>query len=289
MSVVLITGCSSGIGLETALAFARKGDTVYATMRNTAKSRPLLDRAKVEGLNVEVLTLDVTDDASVAACVAEIEGRHGAVDVLVNNAGVGAGGSVETIDMARARGLVETNLWGPARMMRATLPAMRARGAGVIVNVTSVAARVPGTAYEGWYSASKHALNALSESMVQELEPFGVRLACIEPGFFRTEIEANAQHEIDPNDPYAADESWMAEFFSKSVEGGGGDPANVADAIVQAANDPATPLHNLVGDDAVMFVDLVAQAGTVEAWLPIGQSIVETVSGPRPVGKAAPA
>lgn len=282
MSVVLITGCSTGIGLETALAFARRGDTVYATMRNPAKATPLLERAAADGITVEVLALDVTDDESVASGVREIEARHGAIDVLVNNAGIGSGGSVETIDMSRARDVMETNLWGAARTMRAVLPAMRAQRAGVIVNVTSVAGRVPGTSYEGWYAASKHGLNALSEAMVMELEPFNVRIACIEPGFFRTQITANADVEIDLNDPYAADQLWVKEFFSKSVEAGGGEPEVVADAIVRCATDPTTPLHNLVGDDAVMFVDMVEEAGSLENWLPIGRSIIEGVAGPRP-------
>ncbi len=283
MSVVLITGCSSGIGLETALAFARRGDTVYGTMRNPAKATRLIERAAVEGLTVEVLALDVTDDASAVAGVREVEARHGAVDVLVNNAGIGSAGPVETIPMDRAREVMETNFFGAARMMRAALPAMRAKGAGVIVNVTSVAGRVPGTAYEGWYAASKHALNALTEAIVMELEPFGVRVACIEPGFFRTEITANGEVEIDPADPYASDQAWVGEFFSKSVEAGGGDPADVADAIVAAATVPDTPVHNLVGADAALFVDMVAQAGTFENWLPIGKSVVEGVAGPRPV------
>jgi len=283
MAIVLITGCSSGIGLETALAFARNGDTVFATMRNPSKATTLLDRAKAENLAVEVLALDVTDDASVAACVADIEGRHGAVDVLVNNAGIGAGGPVETIAIEHARAVMETNLWGAARMMRAALPAMRARRAGVVINVSSVSGRVPGTPFEGWYAASKHALNALSEAMVLELEPFDVRVVCIEPGSCRTEIYLNSPTEIKPADPYAADHRWVDEFYTKSVEGeGGGDPALVASAIVAAANDSTTGLHTLVGDDAKLFVDLVAQAGTFEAWMPIAKSIIEGVAGPRP-------
>ena len=283
MSVVLITGCSSGFGLETALAFARRGDTVYATMRNLGKADRLRGRADTEGLNIELLTLDVDDDASVSSAVAEVEAGHGAIDVLVNNAGVGYEGPVETIDIDNARALMETNLWGAVRTMRAVLPAMRARASGVIVNVTSVAGRVPGTAYNGWYGASKHALNALSEALVMELDGFGVRVACIEPGFFATEITQNSvvRRSNDLTDPYSADQAWMAEFYEKGV-GGGGDPAVVAEAIVQAAIDPTTPLHNLVGDDAIMFVDLVQQAGSLEAWIPVGTSIVESVSGPRP-------
>jgi NAD(P)-dependent dehydrogenase (short-subunit alcohol dehydrogenase family) len=283
MSVVLITGCSSGIGLETALAFAARGDTVYATMRNPAKAGLLEARAAERGVSVQVRALDVTDDASVAAAVAAIEAEHGAIDVLVNNAGVGASGPIETIEIDRARGVMETNLWGPARMIRAALPAMRARESGVIINISSVSGRVPGTPYEGWYAASKHALNAMSEAMLMELEQFGVRVVCIEPGFFRTEIGNNEDYEVDINDPYAADHGWMHDFFASSLDGGGGDPTDVAEAVVKAATDPATPLHVLVGADAEMFVDLVAQAGTVENWLPIATTIVESVAGPRPV------
>jgi NAD(P)-dependent dehydrogenase (short-subunit alcohol dehydrogenase family) len=234
-----------------------------------------------------VLALDVTDDESVANGVRQVEARHGAVDVLVNNAGIGSGGSVETSDMAHARAVMETNFWGAIHMMRAALPAMRAKRHGVIINVTSVSGRVPGVPFESWYSASKHALGTMTEAMVQELEPFGVRVVCIEPGFFRTDLTANTGVEIDPADPYAADNVWMKEFFDKSLEVGGGDPSMVADAIVRAANDPKTPVHCLVGDDAVMFVDLVAQAGTLEGWLPVAVSIVESVAGPRPVTSTA--
>jgi len=282
MSVVLITGCSSGFGLETALAFARRGDTTYATMRNLAKADRLLERARAEDLAVELLTLDVTDDASVLSAVQEIEARHGAIDVLVNNAGVGFDGPVETIDLDAARAVLETNFWGPVRLIRAALPAMRAQGAGVIVNVTSVAGRVPGNGYMCWYGASKHAMNALSEGLVMELDGLGVRVACIEPGFFQTDIMQNAGVGDNQPGPYAAEHAWMIDFYDKSVAGSG-DPSSVADAIVAAATDPDTPLHNLVGDDAKGYVDLFDQAGTLEAWLPIGISIVETVAGPRPV------
>ncbi|MGA3147290.1 MAG: SDR family oxidoreductase [Acidimicrobiales bacterium] len=283
MSVVLITGSSSGFGLEVALAFARHGDTTYATMRDLAKADKLLDRAKAEGLSVELLALDVDDDASVAAAVSTVEDRHGAVDILINNAGVDYTGSVETIDFEKARAVMETNFWGPVRTIRAALPAMRAKGGAVIINVSSAAGRMPGTPYGSWYSASKHALNALTEAMYLELDGIDVRVASIEPGFFRTEITRNSgAHHIDDADPYARDQAWLADFFAKSVIEGGGDPGDVAEAIVRAAHDPATPVHNLVGDDAAMLIDLYQQAGSMEAWLPVAVSFAESVAGPRP-------
>ena len=283
MAVVLITGCSSGIGLETALAFARRGDTTYASMRNPSKADALQSRADAEGLTVHVVTLDVTDDESVAVAVAAIEALHGGIDVLVNNAGVGYGGAVETIPTERARALMETNVWGPVRTARAVLPAMRSRGSGVIINVTSVAGRVPGSPHNAFYCASKHALGTLSESLFWEVQPFGVRVACIEPGFFATEIFANSDWgSVVDGSPYAADDAWMSEFYVKSGEAAGGDPALVAAAIISAVDDPSTPLHTLVGDDATMFVGLVAEAGTFEGWIPVATAIVESVSGPRP-------
>ena len=288
MAVVLITGCSSGIGLEAALAFARQGDRVFASMRNPAKSGRLLERAAAEGLRLEVVALDVTDDASVAAAVAQVEAASGAVDVLVNNAGLGYSGSVESIDLERAKAILDTNLVGAVRCIRAVLPGMRARGSGVIVNVTSVAGRVRGVPYHSFYGVSKHGLNVISEAMDLELDPFGIRIVCIEPGFFSTDIFANSEMTEIPASPYQADHAWVNEFYIKSGEATGGDPAVVSAAIVQAAIDPSTPLHVLVGDDATMFVDLVEQAGTWEGWKPVVVSIVDSVSGPRPVTTRPP-
>ncbi len=283
MSVVLITGCSSGFGLEVALAFARHGDTTYATMRDLAKGDRLLERARAEDLEIELLTLDVDNDASVAAAVGAVEDRHGAIDILVNNAGIDFTGSVETIDFDKARAVLETNFWGPVRTIRAALPAMRAKGGAVIINVSSASGRMPGTPYGSWYSASKHALNALTEAMYLELDGIDVRVVCIEPGFFKTDITRNSGRPVDDgSDPYAQDQAWLAEFFEKSIVDGGGDPVEVAETIVRAAHDPATPVHNLVGDSATMLIDLYQQAGSIEAWVPVAVSFAESVAGPRP-------
>ncbi len=279
--VVLITGCSSGIGLETALAFARAGDTTVATMRNPAKAERLTGRATEEGLQIELVQLDVTDDSSVEAAVAEVEGRHGAIDVVVNNAGVGYDGAIETIDIDRARNVMEANLWGPVRVVRAVLPGMRARGAGVIVNVGSISGRVPGMPFQGFYAASKHGIGVLSEALAGEVEQFGIRVACIEPGFFATEIVANADDGHDAG-PYEAEYQWVKSFFEKNMESASGDPATVAAAIVAAADDPATPMHVVVGDDAVGFVALVDSLDSYEAWKPLSEQVVAGVAGPRP-------
>jgi NAD(P)-dependent dehydrogenase (short-subunit alcohol dehydrogenase family) len=176
MSVVLVTGCSSGIGLETALAFARRGDTTIATMRNLAKAELLQQRAAEAGLRVHLQQLDVNDDESVAAAIAAIVDSHGGVDVLVNNAGVGNRGPVETMSIDNAMLLMDTNFWGPVRTIRAALPTMREQRSGVIINVSSMASRVPATLYTSMYAASKTALNAVSEALAGEVAPFGIRL-----------------------------------------------------------------------------------------------------------------
>lgn len=283
MAVVLITGCSSGFGLEAALAFARRGDVTVATMRNLSKADALRKRAAAEGVDVEIERLDVNDDASVDAAIAGVIERHGTIDVLVNNAGVGSRGAVETMSMESAQHLMDTNFWGPIRCMRAALPAMRAQRSGVIINVSSLASRVPGTAYSSMYAASKCAINAVSESLASEVEPFGIRVVSIEPGFFETAItDNNLDRGREFTGPYGQDEAWIQSFFDAGV-GGGASPAIVADAIVAAATDPSTRLHTPVGDDADMYLGLLAQVDGYEGWMEAVLPIVEATVGPRPI------
>ena len=161
---------------------------------------------------------------------------------------------------------------------------MRAKGGGVIINVTSVASRVPGTQYGGFYSSSKHALGTLSEALAMEVNPFGIRVACVEPGFFDTEIFASSDWK-SPAIPgaYEADQEWINRFYVLSGEATGADPALAGKFIADIAADPDAPMHNLIGNDAHQFVDAVEQAGTFEGWIPVGTAIVEGVSGPRPI------
>lgn len=282
MSVVLITGCSSGIGLETALAFARRGDITVATMRNLAKAELLQQRAAEADVEIHLQELDVNENSSVAAAITATTERHGTVDVLVNNAGVSGGGPVETMAMDNAMQLMDTNFWGPVRTIRAVLPTMRAQRSGVIINVSSLASRVPATLYASMYAASKTALNAISEGLAGEAAPFGIRVVSIEPGFFETEISTNNLSVDEPeSDVYAADQGWIRSFFEAGVSGGA-DPAAVADAIVSAATDSETPLHTPVGDDAAMYLDLLSQVEGYEGWMSAITPIVESTVGPRP-------
>jgi NAD(P)-dependent dehydrogenase (short-subunit alcohol dehydrogenase family) len=250
MAVVLITGCSSGFGRLAAQVFAKRGDRVWATMRNPA------DGADLDGVgDATVHALDVCDDASVHACVDAVLARDGRVDVLVNNAGVGYIGAVEAFEWDLGRATMETNFWGALRMMRAVLPTMRAQGRGTIINVTSVAGLVP-SPYNAYYSASKTALDTLTEAMAIEVEPFGIRMALVEPGFYATAIiDKSKAVKADVEDgPYAEAERKVIDFYTNGVAAGG-DPMFVAERIVELADHDDPPLRTVCGDDAQMFVD----------------------------------
>ena len=231
---------------------------------------------------MEIEQLDVVDDASVANAVAAVLDRHGRIDVAVNNAGVGGGGPVETQDFDTARALFETNFWGPQRVIRAVLPGMREQRSGVIINVGSLAGRVPGIMYSSMYGASKHALGTLSEALASEVEPFGVRVVNIEPGFFATDITANNISADETSHPaYEVDQEWSRQFFESGVEQGA-DPMIVANTIVDAAENADTPLHVPVGEDAAMYLSVLEGTSSFEEWIAIGTQLIEGVAGPRP-------
>src|ERR687889_1801289 len=195
---VLITGCSSGIGWATAERLVDVGWRVYATARSVEKMAPLEQRG------CELLPLDVTDEDSMRSAVDEVERREGAVGVLVNNAGYSQSGAVEAVPMEKGRQQFETNVFGLVRMCQLVLPGMRRQGYGRIVNVSSMGGKLtfPGA---GYYHASKHAIEALSDALRFEVEGFGVKVSVIEPGLIRTGFAHAAVGSIvSPQDgPYA--------------------------------------------------------------------------------------
>ena len=261
MSVVLITGCSSGFGKLAALEFARRGDTVFASMRDTKKSGPLLEEAKAAGVTVEVIPLDVTDRTSAEAAVSEVLRQAGRIDVLVNNAGVGTHGPIEDFDDDEVHKIFDTNVYGVIRATRAVLPTMRSQRSGTVINVTSIAGRVTGP-YGGVYAASKHAAEALSDALYYELHPFGIRVVVIEPGGFETEIGSKSllPRRFTEGSPYVEFERRFAEAGSK-LPGGGqpGDARVVASAIVDAAKAEQPTRRQLVGQDAELICGLHKQ------------------------------
>jgi NAD(P)-dependent dehydrogenase (short-subunit alcohol dehydrogenase family) len=272
MAVVLITGTSSGIGLATALQFARSGNNnkVYATMRNPDTGAGALKAAAAaEGLKLHIAQLDVTDAGSVERAVDNILVEAGRIDVLVNNAGIGPLSVIERTTDAGAHELFETNFFGALRMIRAVLPGMREQHSGTIVNVSSVAGKVAALG-SGLYAASKHALEALSESVALETRPFGIRVAIIEPGFFKTPIidKATSAIHIDEASPYAAAEGRIAAIYG-SAHSIGGEPAAVAMIIENAVTTTEPKLRYTAGIDADVFIN-GRFAGTDEDWLPFG-------------------
>lgn len=193
--VALITGCSSGIGAASARAFHARGHSVYATARRLESVAALAD----EGMGT--LALDVLDEDSMRAAVNAVQARHGAVDVLVNNAGYGLQAPVEEADLAEVRRQFETNVFGLVRLTQLVLPAMRGQHFGRVINISSMGGRftLPGG---GFYHATKHAVEALSDALRLEVAPFGVAVSLIEPGPVRTEFGATAVNTIDvPTSP----------------------------------------------------------------------------------------
>jgi len=259
MASVLVTGCSSGFGKLTALVFARHGHTVFATMRDEGKAGPMAEVAAEEGIDVRVLELDVTDAASVGGAISQAHAELGeALDVVVNNAGIELRGPLEECSDDEIFAQFDTNVFGVLRVVRAVVPAMRERGSGVIVNVSSIAGLVA-RPFGGAYSASKHALEAISETLHHELRPFGIRIAVVEPGQFETELLANATvaARFDQSSPYWESSERFDKAVRKLVPDGRPAPAEVvAETIVAVALDPNAGLRHLVGADAELVMSV---------------------------------
>lgn len=185
--VILITGCSSGLGLEASILCAQNGHQVIATMRNLERSAHIKEKIQGKKLNLVLKQCDVNDQASVDSCIQESIKEFGRLDVLINNAGYGLISPLETIELAEARAQFETNFFGVVRMVQAVLPLMRRQKSGKIINVSSVAGII-GSPLFGIYSATKFALEGLSESLAQEVSKFGIQVKLIEPGGVHTEF-----------------------------------------------------------------------------------------------------
>jgi short-subunit dehydrogenase len=236
----IVTGCSTGIGRATAVELSARGYEVVATARRLGT----LDDLKV----AQRLELDVDSDASVAAAFA----NAGPIDVLVNNAGFGVEGAVETVPLDEVRRMFETNVLGAARMIQAFVPAMRERGSGTVVNVTSTAG-IASPPLGGYYAASKFALEALSEALHLEVGHFGVRVRVVEPGVIETNFGANVlDHRNEPG-PY---EELARMWEGAQAKLGGGEPAPgpelVASVIGDALESDRAQLRWPVGNDAEM-------------------------------------
>ena len=232
-----VRGASSGIGKATALALAATGFDVVGTSRDTSRIAPL------DG--VRFLDLDVADDDSVTTAIGQVIERFGRIDVLVNNAGMGAIGAVEESSVAQAQDIFDVNVFGVMRMTKAVLPHMRARGRGRIINLSSVVGFVP-SPYMAAYSASKHAIEGYSESLDHEVREHGVRALLVEPAYTRTGFEASSPRPDTPL-PVYADQRRAFDRMMRTAINDGDDPAVVAKVIVAAATDAKPKLRYTAG------------------------------------------
>lgn len=245
MKTWFITGISRGLGKALAEAALARGDTVIGTVREDT-----LDIATGSGM-LHVLTLDVADPDAITPAVAEAFGKTGQVDVLVNNAGYGLLGAIETATDAEVARLFDVNVFGPFRLIRAALPRMRKQGAGHIINITSIAGRAP-MASSGMYAAAKSAMEGLSQSLSQEVEPFGLKVTAVAPGGFRTDfLTDHSVRRSQAADAYS-DSVGKSLAYLDSIAGRQlGDPARAAAAILALVDAPEPPLHLLLGSDAL--------------------------------------
>ena len=247
MASVLITGTSAGIGLTTALTVARAGHTVFATMRNPARSPELAETAAKEGLPVHISTLDVDSDSSVKAGIEAIyrEAKH--LDVLVNNAGLGESGSVEELPLARMRAVMETNYFGPLRCIQAVVPDMRQRRSGCIINISSAAGKIANSP-SGSYAASKFALEAISEALAQEMISFNVRVAIVEPGIIDTAMARRVKDQPTGPEVYPQQRRF-ADLFAASLRNPA-QPSVVAEKVLEIIDSGTMQLRHPVGPDS---------------------------------------
>lgn len=261
MKKVLITGSSRGIGLETALAFGRAGYQVFATLRNPDGASELKHKIKEEMLPITVHAMDVSSDHSVQSCIQGILKEYGSIDVLVNNAGIAPDGSVEEVPMEVFKSVMDTNYFGSIRCIKAVLPAMREKRSGCIINVSSIAGKIANTPL-GPYSASKHALEAISEALAEEVKPFNIRVGIVEPGIIETDLAHAIVNEKSSLYPQVRR---FGGLFAASLQ----TPTNasvVADKIVGIAESGSWQLRHPVGPDAIPFIGWRASM-TDEEWI----------------------
>ncbi|MET7650374.1 MULTISPECIES: oxidoreductase [unclassified Streptomyces] len=249
--VWLVTGASSGFGRAIAEAAVAAGDTVIGTARRT---EALNDLVAAHPDRVEAIGLDVTDGERIDAVAADVLARYGRVDVLVNNAGRTQVGAFEETTDRELRDLFELHVFGPARLTRALLPQMRERGDGSVVNISSFGGQLSFAGFSA-YSATKAALEQLSEGLADEVAPFGIKVLIVEPGAFRTNLFGKGAAYFSEENPVYAEKVGATRQLVQGGDGGQpGDPAKAAAAIRLALAAERTPLRLALGGDAVDFL-----------------------------------
>jgi NAD(P)-dependent dehydrogenase (short-subunit alcohol dehydrogenase family) len=253
--VAVVTGTSSGIGFETALALAREGYYTYATMRDITKSNKIKELGRKENLKINVLELDVDDENSIKNAIQKILDEKQRIDVLVNNAGWALWGCVEDVSVDEFKSQFDTNFFSIVRLIQEVGPTMREHGSGSIVNISSVAGRI-GFPTSPAYISSKFALEGLSESLRLEMAPFGVNVIIIEPGVIKTNFMKNMKMAKKSElDTVYKDITAKVVSGVKMMAEMGTDPKEVADTIVKAIKDEKPLPRYIVGNDASMFLE----------------------------------
>lgn len=273
--VALITGCSSGIGYETALMLARNGFHTFATMRNTKKSDSLEEIIKKERLDLNIRELDVNDDTSIENTINCIKSEANRIDVLINNAGYGLVGFFEDLTLDEIRNQFETNFFGVLNITKKIIPIMRSQKSGTIINVSSGAGQVgfPGISA---YVSTKFAIEGFSESLMYELFPYGIKVVIIEPGVIKTNFFRNcivSEHSMKKSSPY----SRSLDKFQRNVElmqEHAMSPIDVAKVIIQVLGNNEPKQRYIVGNDVAMILEAKKSLSDIEFKKMMMQNII---------------
>ena len=273
--VALITGCSSGIGYETALMLARNGFYTFATMRNTKKSDSLEEIIRKESLDLNIRELDVNDDTSIENTINCIKREANRIDVLINNAGYGLVGFFEDLTLDEIRNQFETNFFGVLNITKKVIPIMRLQKSGTIINVSSGAGQVgfPGISA---YVSTKFAIEGFSESLMYELFPYGIKVVIIEPGVIKTNFFRNcivSEHSMKKSSPY----SRSLDKFQKNVElmqEHATSPIDVAKVIIQVLGNNEPKQRYIVGNDVAMILEAKKNLSDIEFKKMMMQNII---------------
>lgn len=273
--VALITGCSSGIGYETALMLARNGFHTFATMRNTKKSDSLEEIIKKERLDLNIRELDVNDDTSIENTINCIKREANRIDVLINNAGYGLVGFFEDLTLDEIRNQFETNFFGVLNITKKIIPIMRLQKSGTIINVSSGAGQVgfPGISA---YVSTKFAIEGFSESLMYELFPYGIKVVIIEPGVIKTNFFRNcivSEHSMKKSSAY----SRSLDKFQKNVElmqEHATSPIDVAKVIIQVLGNNEPKQRYIVGNDVAMILEAKKNLSDIEFKKMMMQNII---------------
>jgi short-subunit dehydrogenase len=273
--VALITGCSSGIGYETALMLARNGFHTFATMRNTKKSDSLEEIIKKERLDLNIRQLDVNDDTSIENTINCIKREANRIDVLINNAGYGLVGFFEDLTLDEIRNQFETNFFGVLNITKKIIPIMRLQKSGTIINVSSGAGQVgfPGISA---YVSTKFAIEGFSESLMYELFPYGIKVVIIEPGVIKTNFFRNcivSEHSMKKSSPY----SRSLDKFQKNVElmqEHATSTIDVAKVIIKVLGNNEPKQRYIVGNDVAMILEAKKNLSDLEFKKMMMQNII---------------